>query len=231
MPYFTFTRLNLYLDHLILDFNLFKLLEKPIKNRSRLQYLQRNVAKTFAQTPLQGICTILVLLTNKFRFEKFPNTLHTWIFWVKGFSKKCNLLYSAKYMFLGHFLLKKYLDFAITIWIFANFIFSWDYWIVPKGFKKRYQMFIDFYHKKDVEGEGGRFTVTVNGKLPISTFGFMKIFIKWSDPCGYAQKWYHELLNYLAKLIVVDRELNSMNDKIFMIWIIHKAMLNRLCLS
>ena len=79
-------------------------------------------------------------------------------------------------------------------------------------------MFIDLYHKKDVEG-GGSLYVAVNGKLPISTFGFMKIFINWNDPlkCGHAQKWYHELLNYLAKMIVVDRELNSMNDKIFII--------------
>ena len=121
MPYFTFTRLNLYLDHLILDLNLLKLLEKHITNKSRLQYLQRNVAKTFAQTPLQGICTILVLLTNKFRFKKISKYFA--IFWVKGFSKMCNLLYSAKYMFLGHFLLNKYLDFTMNIWVFFKFNF------------------------------------------------------------------------------------------------------------
>jgi len=57
MPYFTYTRLNLYLDLLqVIGFKLFVApWEAYNKSNQIAQFLQRNFAHTSAQTPLKGI--------------------------------------------------------------------------------------------------------------------------------------------------------------------------------
>ena len=88
MPYFTCTRLNLYLDLLpVIGFQHFIALWKAYnKGKQIAQFLLRNCAQIFAQTPFNEML------------------LHICIRWVKGFSKMYNLLqFSA--IFFAHFCL------------------------------------------------------------------------------------------------------------------------------
>ena len=64
MPYFTFTRLNPYLDPLpVIVFRLFIALWKASNKRKQIAlFLQRNFAQIFAHMPLKRICIFSVFL-------------------------------------------------------------------------------------------------------------------------------------------------------------------------
>jgi len=86
MPYFTYTRLNPYLDLLpVIGFQHFIAIWKANNKSKQIeQLLQRN----FAQTPVTGICTFLVILEYTFRFYKFENVFYTFeIFGSRGLFK------------------------------------------------------------------------------------------------------------------------------------------------
>ena len=102
MPYFTYTRLNLYLDLLsVIGFQQFIALWKAFNKSNQIaQLLQRNFAQIFAQTPLKEISTFPVFLEYTF-------FLHIYIRWVKGFSKMYNWLQFMQ--FFAHLLLNKIL--------------------------------------------------------------------------------------------------------------------------
>ena len=73
MPFFTFTRLNLYLDLLsVIGFQHFLALWKAYnKSKQIAQFLQINIAQIFAQTPSEEIYTFSVFLEYTFRFNIF----------------------------------------------------------------------------------------------------------------------------------------------------------------
>ena len=69
MPYFTDTRLDLYSDSNLLQFQHFIALWKAYKKKKQIaQFLQMNFVQIFAQTPSKGICTFSVFLKDTFRF-------------------------------------------------------------------------------------------------------------------------------------------------------------------
>ena len=113
MPYFTFTRLNLYLDLLsVIGFRHFKALLKVLNKRMQIaQFLRIYFEQFFAQ------------LT-------FSVFLEFWSFWkyfsifefavAKGFKKHVKL-FIFRALFSTCF--AEQLDFAINIWNFANLLF------------------------------------------------------------------------------------------------------------
>ena len=130
MPYFTFTRLNLYLDlPPVIGFQHSKALWKAYnKSKQIAQFLQSNFTQIFAQMPLKGICTFSVFLEYTFRFQKFWKCFCRFDFefaWSRAFKKCimcCNLsnFFLHTFCFLSRFR-NKYLDFC------KFSIFSLDY--------------------------------------------------------------------------------------------------------
>ena len=117
MPYFTYTRLNLYLDLLpVIVFQHFRTFWKAYnKSKQIAQFLQRKFSQIFAQTPLMGICTFSVFLEYNLGFASFSdvfahmNSLGQGRF-LKMYNSICNLR-----NFFAHFLLRfhnKVLDFC-----------------------------------------------------------------------------------------------------------------------
>ena len=153
MPYFTYTRLNLYLDLIsVIGFQHFISLWKAYnKSKPIAQFLQRNFEQIFAQMPLKGICTFSVFLEYTFRFWNFANVFAHLNWWVKGFSHIYNLL-QFPFFFLHIFcwitrFCKKYLD-------FRKFAFFADNWSRAQGLSKNVSNVIALYHYKKIEGAG-----------------------------------------------------------------------------
>ena len=99
LPYFTYNRINLYLDLLlVIEFQHFIALWKAYnKSKQIAQFLQRNFAQIFSQTPEKGIFTFSVLLEYIFSLEKFCKCVAYLNSLGQGLFKKCticcNLLY------------------------------------------------------------------------------------------------------------------------------------------
>ena len=126
MPYFNYTRLNLYLDLLpVIGFQHFIALRKAHNKRNQIvQFLQRNFSKNFAQTPLQGFCTFSAFLEYPFRFNKFENVFADLVKSLgQGLFKN---VFVAICAFFGTIFASS-LDFVINTWIFTNLPFFADY--------------------------------------------------------------------------------------------------------
>ena len=122
--YFTFTRLNLYLDLLsVMGFRLFIAQWKALNKRKQIaQLLRRIFLQIFAKMPLKRCWTFAVLLqylqfsfnicscpSIKILFLRFFQIfLHIWICRGKGFLK-CNFIIIRTLFVFAHFLLNNLL--------------------------------------------------------------------------------------------------------------------------
>jgi len=124
MPYFTYARLNLYLDLFpVIGFQHFTALWKAYNKRKQIaQFLQRNFAQIFPQMPSKGICTFSVFLEYTFMLKKCCKCFCTLEFAGSRVFQKCIICCNLSHFSVHIFCFKnrfwnKYFDFCK----FANF--------------------------------------------------------------------------------------------------------------
>ena len=112
-----------------------------IKRKQISQFLQRNFAQIFSQTPLKEICTILVFLEYTFKFCKF----------CKYF---CIIKFSGSRTFLKRIICHVLCNFCVFFKFVQICNFSFDYLSRAQELSKNVSNVIDLYQEGNRWGEG-----------------------------------------------------------------------------